>query len=94
MRCRYNAVIFHKYSVGPVSDWRSALAPVIIYVTFYNIGPRYNGIRLYVYEIQSASIFLPSLIAGDLVHWKHKYYNLWDNLNVIAKSWRNIRIMC
>ena len=34
--------------VDPGSDWYSASVPVIIYVISYNIGPRYNGTRLYL----------------------------------------------
>ena len=34
--------------VDPASDWYSASVPVIIYVLSYNIGPRYNGIHLYL----------------------------------------------
>ena len=33
--------------VDPASDWYSASVPVIIYVIHYNIGPRYNGTRLW-----------------------------------------------
>ena len=33
--------------VGPASDWHSVSVPVIIYVISYNIGLRYNSIRLY-----------------------------------------------
>ena len=33
--------------VDPISDRCSATVPVIIYVISYNIGPRYNGTRLY-----------------------------------------------
>ena len=33
--------------VDPVSDWHSPLVHAIINVIFYNIGPRYNGTRLY-----------------------------------------------
>ena len=34
--------------VEPSSDWYSALVRVIIYVISCNIGPHYNGIRLYI----------------------------------------------
>ena len=34
--------------VDPASDWYSASVHVIIYVTSYNIGPRYGGTRLYI----------------------------------------------
>ena len=33
--------------VGPPSGWYSASVPVILYVISYNIGPHYNGARLY-----------------------------------------------
>ena len=33
--------------VDPASDWYSTSIPLIIYVMSYNIGPRYNGTRLY-----------------------------------------------
>ena len=35
------------YFMDPLSDWYSASVSVIIYVISYNIGPRYNGTRLY-----------------------------------------------
>ena len=34
--------------VDPASDWYSASVPVNIYEISYNIGPRYNGTRLYL----------------------------------------------
>ena len=34
--------------MDPASDWYSVLVPVIMYVISYNIGPRYNGTRMYI----------------------------------------------
>ena len=35
----------------PASDWYSASVPVIFYVISYNVGPRYNGTQLYLFQI-------------------------------------------
>ena len=45
------------------SDWYSASVSVIIYVISYNIGPRYNGIRLYI-EWHFTSLKFNSLAPG------------------------------
>ena len=34
--------------VHPAFDWYSVSVPVIIYVISYDIGPRYNGTRMYM----------------------------------------------
>ena len=35
--------------VDPASNWYSAPVPVITYGISYNIGPRYNGIRMNIF---------------------------------------------
>ena len=36
--------------LDPAFDSNSATVPVIIYVISYNIRPRYNGSRVYLFE--------------------------------------------
>ena len=59
------------YGVSDVdlaSGWYSASVPEGIYVISYNIGPRYNGTRLYsvnsAYQTDHLSIYIPQRARG------------------------------
>ena len=40
----------HSFRLSTATRWYSASVPVIIHVISYNIGPRYNGTRLYIWD--------------------------------------------
>ena len=62
--------------VGPPSGWYSASVPGILYVISYNIGPHYNGTRLYNVLYRYIPIIMhkvPALLGsvqvqGDFTH--------------------------
>ena len=65
--------------VDPASDWYPASFPVIIYILYYNIGPRYKATRLYAktnhisYRHFLFSFFCVSVV---IYPWIQDYTNL------------------
>ena len=47
--------------MDPATDWYSVSVPLIIHIISYNIGPRYNGTRLYVEEFYCCVLSVQSI---------------------------------
>ena len=67
VRARYGLSLVH-----PSSDWYSDSIPVIISAISYNIGPLYNGTRLYC-ALDIARFLLSEELCKDSPHLAHKH---------------------
>ena len=71
------------------SCWYSASVLEVIYVISYNIGPRYNGTRLYSVNYAYQKYILTSACAWYLLRRKELMISITDSAEVICRQLSN-----
>ena len=82
--------------LDPVSDWYSASVPVISYVIYYTIGPRYNGTRLHMTYGNTRIVVLIGIMVSRMAYNLFAEYDCFQqHTTILTLRWEmvsNIRI--